>query len=152
MNHLLSSLGYLAYQLNHDSPIVQAIGKYLVELFSNTTKDYFVAVCHSLAVWIACFDVLDQLFFGREAPFCRALEDTQYYNQSRFSDDSIMDKRAAYSYLCGTIWARLDGRRDIGIPQIRACIGEWRKSSESGNELARIRNSWDNGVSLCKGN
>lgn len=151
MNHLLRSFGYLAYQLNQDSPIVQTIGKYLVELFSNTTKDYFVAVCHSLAVWIACFDVLDQLFLGREAAFCRVLEDTQYYNQSRFSDDSIMDKRAAYSYLCGTILAKLDGRRDVGITKIRACIDEWRKSIEAGNELARIRNSWNNGVSFGKG-
>ena len=151
MNHLLSSFGYLAYQLNQDSSIVLVIGRYLVELFSNTTKDYFIDVCHSLAVWIACFDILDQLFLGREASFCRVLEDTQYYNQSRFSDDSIMDKRAAYSYLCGTIWSKLDGLRDVGIPKIRACIDEWRKSIEAGNELARIRNSWDNGISLGKG-
>ena len=114
----------------------------------NTNNDYFTEVCNALSIWVSCFDDSDLLFAGRESSFCRVLEETEYDNTRRFPGDSVMDKRAAYAFLCGTIWGMLRGRRDIGNTKIATFLASWKNRIEAGEELARVRNSWLAGVNF----
>lgn len=148
MNHLLQSFESLAHQIAKDDIRVQIVGDYLVELFVNTNNDYFTEVCNALSIWVSCFDDSDLLFAGRESSFCRVLEETEYDNTRRFPGDSVMDKRVAYAFLCGTIWGMLRGRRDIGNTKIATFLASWKNRIEAGEELARVRNSWLAGVNF----
>ena len=152
INHLLKSFESLAHQITKDDDRVLIVGDYLVELFVNTKNDYFTAVCNALSVWVSRFNVCDMLFSGREASFCRVLWETEYDNTRRFASDSVMDKRAAYAFLCGTMWGVSRGHHDMVNTKIATFLESWKKRIEAGEELARVRNSWLAGVDFGSNN
>ncbi len=149
MEHLLEALNFFVYQINSKNDCEYVVREFLIELLVYCKEDYFVGVCNALSVWGVKFGNFDSMFFGYEQTLWRINSETQFGN-NRFGTESIMDKRASYSFLCGAIWGQLTRNVTLKGERVRKIVEALKSQMESGNELVRVSRAWTAGVAFGK--